>query len=230
MEQVRGVDAHLMKLELKHLALPARWRWPALAVLLVLIGSGFWMTREWVVSSRPHPETDQYRAREAQTVPLVVGLRSYDGVAAAAARLEAAGLNAARSSSHKAVSHRYPPRDLDTLEVWSYVHLGEGGVLVLEFFNDRLYEVRFVPEEIRRYLQKLHGAEPELRRDRNGRSELTRGDLRIATNVDLANSKVGRALATRPYVLWQDLRLKRQLADWETAYGAVAVAADAAPR
>lgn len=178
------------------------------------------------ILSRPHPQTAYYSAR-LQGVPLLGDFVSYESVAEAQARLAAMAYRFERSRSYKLRSRKYPPRDLDTLTVENYVHLAAPGRLALEFFNDRLYEASFEPEEagIRRYAAALHAAEPGLKRDRVGKSESLRGELRIAANVDLARSKVGRSLDTRPYVLWQDLRLKRQLAEWENAYGPLALPA-----
>lgn len=171
-------------------------------------------------------DTSTYTQIAPDPMPFLAGLNSYDRIDGAINRLQAFGYTATRSFSHKPASSDYPPRDLDTLEVLGFEHLKCRGRLLLEFFNDRLYQAQFEPEELRQYLFRLHAAEPALRRDRNGRAEFTRGPLRVASNLDLANSKVGRNLNTRPYVLWQDLRLKQQLAEWESRYGAIAVMPD----
>ena len=42
--------------------------------------------------------------------------------------------------------------------------------------------------------------------------------LRIASSLDLAVSEVGRNLRTRPFVIWQDLRLVRQRDRWDARY------------
>jgi hypothetical protein len=84
--------------------------------------------------------------------------------------------------------------------------------------------VRFRPEDLDGdYVKRLHKADPDLDRDRIGTIDLTRGAQRISANVDLATTRVGRALDTHPYVIWQDLRLKQQLRLWEDTYGADAV-------
>ena len=174
----------------------------------------------WPFDSAPiHPEAQQYTVRQAPTEPLAEIFHSYDSIDAVVATLADHRYQAAHTSNHKPQSRRYPPRDLDTLEVAGYQHLGSRGQLDLEFFNDRLYQARFEPANIRRYLPKLRAAEPTLQRDGVGRSEQTRGNLRVATDMDLANSRVGRYVDAKPYLLWQDLRLKRQLADWESRYG-----------
>ena len=192
----------------------------AFAVGVVCVGTALWLSRtHWHWQSSPHPETARYTERQGSVVPLADVFTSYDSVASASARLAAKGFRPLRSSSNKPASRRYPPRDLDTFTVENYEYLSQGGRLILEFFNDRLYEARFEPEDVKRFTQRLHAIEPELRRDRIGMSELVRGDQRISSNVDLAANKVGRFLETRPYVIWQDRRLKQQLGEWELRYG-----------
>ena len=88
--------------------------------------------------------------------------------------------------------------------------LGTRGQLTLQFFNDRLFEIGFRPDDASACARSLKAADSKLRRDANGRAERTSGSQRIATNCDLAASDVGRSLNTEPYVLWQDLRLVRQ--------------------
>lgn len=190
----------------------------AASALILCIGVVLWLLRPTPV----HPETQQYTARQLPVEPLAEFFHSYDSIDAVVAVLTAHAYEAQRSASHTPRSQRYPPRDLDTLEVTGYEHLGSRGQLTLEFFNDRLYQARFEPANIRRYLPKVHAAQPQLQRDGVGRSERTLGHLRIATDIDLANSRVGRTVGAKPYLLWQDLRLKRQLAQWETRYGSAA--------
>src|SRR6185503_19156382 len=109
-------------------------------------------------------------------------------------------------------------RDRDTIVADAYPHLGVEGRLTLEFFNDRLYEASFVPSEIATYAENLHKADKRLKKDRMGRSEQIAGPLRVATNVDFAATDVGMNLQTKPYVIWQDLRLVQQLDDWDKRF------------
>ena len=203
---------------------PAPARKPSRRHIVLAVAAGtlalaFGLARWPFESAAIHPEAQQYTVRQMPTEPLAEIFNSYDSIDAVAAALADHGYQAKRTSSHKPQSRRYPPRDLDTLEVDGYQHLGSRGQLDLEFFNDRLYQARFEPADIRRYVPKLHAAEPTLQRDGVGRSEQTLGNLRIATDIDLANSRVGRYVDAKPYLLWQDLRLKRQLSEWESRYG-----------
>lgn len=199
-------------------------RWFKAAVISALVGAvgiGVWMgVHYWLVRQEP-PQLKIFTDRAADGVAMADLFLSYESIADVSAKLDYDHLPAERTSSHKPPSRSYPPRDLDTLEVRAFTHLGQSGQLTLEFFNDRLYETRFAPEDLRDdYAKSLHDADAELKRDVTGNIDVTRGSLRVTSNVDLASSKVGRALHTRAFVIWQDLRLKQQLKLWEDTYGA----------
>ncbi len=202
-------------------------RWFKAAVLSALVGAigiGGWMGVHYLLQKREPPQLKMFTDRAPDGVALADVFLSYEGIPDVTAKLEYDQLRAERSSNHKRPSRRYPPRDLDTLEVRNFTHLGQSGQLTLEFFNDRLYEARFAPEDLDAdYAQHLHTADPDLPRDKTGNIDTTRGPLRVTSNVDLASSKVGRALNTRAFVIWQDLRLKQQLKLWEDTYGAESI-------
>jgi hypothetical protein len=201
----------------------ARWLQGVLiAAALAIVGVSIWIGSKKLFSYEPPPEFTQYSEPLADGVPLadfVSGMSIDDALA----KLAADKHTPDRSASHKPPSKRYPSRDLDTLAVSFYRHLDQKGHLTLEFFNNRLYEARFAPIDVKAYVPRLRRAEPALKRDRIGKAELVRGSQRIVANVELANTKVGRELNTQPYVIWQDLRLKQQLAQWEENYGVLSV-------
>lgn len=198
---------------------PLRW----LAALGVVAGivSAFFGARA-LLAPAAHPETALYRQVQAG-VPILDGFRSYASLADVSAALTGGGYRWTHTPLHKPPSPKYPPRDLDTLRVADYRHLGVAGDLRLEFFNDRLYEAHFAPRDAEQYRQRLHAAERRLRRDRNGKAELVAGNLRLTTNVDLVASDVGRAYGAEPYAIWQDLGLIAQRERWDAAYGVVAL-------
>jgi len=167
----------------------------------------------------PHAETAAYTDRQSG-IALTAGFASYQSVEAVAARLTEQGVEAAHRRIARPTSPRYPMHVLDTLSL-DYALLGTKGRMTLEFFNDRLYEIGYTPEDASICAAELKHEEPQLRRDRNGRAERSEGDLRIASNVDLAISSVGRSLRTEPYVLWQDQRLIRERNDWDAKFGAI---------
>lgn len=198
---------------------PLRW----LALIAVIAGGSWW--GYGTVASKPHPETARYLA-VAVGVPLIEGWASYSDAASIQAALAQRGLSAGESRIARPPSPRYPPRELLTLSVDAYTHGGVAGLLRLEFFNNRLFEAEFRPDDAAAYLRALRTLEPRLQRDRNGKSELVEGERRVASNVHLAASEVGRSLRTRPFILWQDLRLVREREEWDAAYGSIPVPLD----
>lgn len=215
----------------KHWLDPPEWwkqfrplRWVAILTIVGGIGSGLWQAKQIVLPPPQHPDTAKYLAVEKSRVKLGGIFSSYDSVDSVAARLEQAGATWTQSKNHRPTDERYPPRDLDTLKIAEYLHLDQPGELTLEFFNNRLYEMYFAPKDPVAYASALHRAEPALKRDRQGRAELVQGAQRIASNVDLAASDVGRSLGTQPYALWQDTRLVKQREAWDAAFGSIPVA------
>lgn len=153
--------------------------------------------------------------------PLTAGLVSYASVDDVSLALRSGRLNVQRRTLSRPPDPRYPPRTLDTLTVAHYSLLGTRGQLTLQFFNDRLFEIGFRPDDPGACARSLRAADSKLKRDANGRAECVSGSQRVATNCDLAASDVGRSLNTEPYVLWQDLRLVRERDDWDLRFGAI---------
>ena len=195
----------------------ARWRLPAALVLGVAALAWWWQRPDAGPAS--HPEAAHFASIEASPVTLAERFRSYESESAVASLLESTGLAVQRVVLERPSSPRYPPRRQVQFTVRGYEHLKVTGTLVLEFFNNRLMEVDFRPDDATAYTPRLHREYPALKRDRNGYSERVDGPLRIWTSVDLAKSKVGRSLGTEGVVLWQDLRLIAQRDDWDARFG-----------
>ncbi|WP_028081209.1 hypothetical protein [Solimonas soli] len=151
---------------------------------------------------------------EAQRLSFFPPFRSYAGVDEVYKALEQAHYAPQLSSRHAKVPEGVPPSDLDLIEVDDYQHLDQPGKLELQFFNDRLYQIEFQPRDPDAYRPLFRRQWPQLRHEKSGRSEYVSGALRIASSLDLSVSEVGQILHTRPFVLWQDLRLVRQRDDW----------------
>lgn len=164
----------------------------------------------------PAPDpADRYTEVEPARVNLINPLRSYESDEAVRHVLGQAGYTAQVSTIKKKLPNdRYPPYRNDTLVIAAYKDAGFAGTLTLEFFNDRLYQAHFVPAQPADYLRWLRNQGLSLPQKRTGRSSLTRGDLRVTTNIDFASSDVGRIMQTTPYVLWEDTRLTQQMKDW----------------
>lgn len=159
-----------------------------------------------------------YLASPQDRVSLMLQFPSYSGVDAIFRALQKQGLEPEQHSFHSKVPPGVPPRELDSLRLSAYTHLGVSGSLELQFFNDRLYQAEFEPEDPERYRQALRRALPALKPQRSGRAELRQGSLRVASSLDLSLSEVGQALHTRPFVLWQDLRLVQQRDAWDREF------------
>ncbi len=200
-----------------------RWR-PLRIVALGIIGfsiySTTWTIKKYVIPPEPHPLTALYTSSPAQKVDLAE-FHSYENLQAARDQLVKAGYEVGAKTLHTPFSELYPPHDMDTLSVEGYRHLDNEGTLNLEFFNNRLYEVEFIPLDSASYSPALHRAYPDLQRNRIGDALLLNGNLRISSNIDLVRSTVGQSLRAKPFVIWQDLRLVRQRDQWDKDYSAI---------
>jgi len=195
-------------------AKPLRW----LAILgMLFVGVSVLYTAKVVIAPGAHSEKARFTATAPDPVAMIAPLKSYDSVGSVRSVLDAQKVKYTVTPVRPAASSKYPPRDTDTI-VGEFAHLGVPGQLKLEFFNDRLFEATFVPSDVDEYVGKLHAADRRVKRERSGRSEVVDGNLRLATNVDFAATDVGQSLQTKPYVIWQDLRLKALLDEWDKRF------------
>lgn len=196
-----------------------RERGPFLLIAIGLASVGLWAA---LTASSPsqHPETARYTDRQTG-VELAAGFSSYSTLEQAAGRLASQHYASNRRRLARPPDRRYPPHVLDTLTVDAFPMLGTQGRLRLEYFNDRLYEVGYQPQDPGASAAALKRSDPHLQRDRNGRAERIAEPLRIATNVEMASNSVGEFLGTEPYVLWQDLRLVAERDRWDERFGAL---------
>jgi hypothetical protein len=208
----------------KHWLEPPSWwkkvkplRWLAILGIIFVAVSVLW-TAKVVIAPGPHAETQKFTEVAANPVAMIDKLKSYDSVATVTAQLDASKTKYTVTPVRPAKSTKYPPRDTDTIVASAYRHLGVPGQLTLEFFNDRLFEATFVPKDLDDYVERLHAADKRLKRERDGRTEVVVGTLRLATNVDFASTDTGLNLQTKPYVIWQELRIKEQLDDWDRRF------------
>ncbi|MGQ0586360.1 MAG: hypothetical protein ACT4PK_04060 [Gammaproteobacteria bacterium] len=213
--------------EKKHWLEPPEWwkkakplRWLAILGILFVAFSVLY-TAKMVIAPSAHPETAKFTAGVADPVAMIGPLKSYDSVGSVRSALDQTKVKYAVTPVRPRATSKYPPRDTDTIVAKDYTHLGMPGQLTLEFFNDRLFEATFVPDDLDDYVPKLHAAEPRLKREKDGRTDVSVGNLRLATNVDFASTDTGRNLQTRPFVVWQDLRLTTLLDEWDRRFVAL---------
>lgn len=202
--------------------LPMTFLAVAIALLGIALAWRFWQSQQSVAA---HPETPAFRALVEPRVMLADVFRSYDSEAAIATALESAGLTVQRRVQERPPNERHPPRRMASFTVVGYQHLGCEGTLVLEFFNNRLMEVDFRPDDPARYAPRLRRTLEAVRNLGTGHWEVLAPPLRIWSSVDLAKSKVGRTLGSEGVVLWQDLRLIQQRDDWDARFGHIPVPA-----
>lgn len=214
---------------------PLRWLAAATLILLLLLARSCWQR-----TSKPPPPRPGSPAVVATDVPCLIcasytaplpdaqrlefpaPFRSSASVDEAAGLLTRAGYAPRLQSHHAQVPDEVPPHDLDIIRVDGFRHLGQPGKLELQFFNNRLYQLEFEPSDAEAYRQQFRRQWPLLGRGPSGRGEQLNGPLRIASSLDLSVSEVGRVLDTRPFVLWQDLRLLRQRDEWNERFAKVA--------
>ena len=226
----------------KHWLDPPEWwrkvkpvRWAIGIAVLVLVAQYFklWdrvMPEKSLPSfmkTEPHPETDFYTRVEATRVPLADRFSSYDDLGTVTKILSTAGYEGwTKRSRYTPRSSAYPPYNFDMVTVKEYAHLDQAGELTLSFFNNRLFEVEFVPTNAQTYAKRLRTLNLKPRSRENARAEKIEGDLRVTSTVDLALSPVGQTLKTQPYVIWQDLRLIRARASWDAKFGGIPIPAE----
>ena len=209
------------------LAPPDWWKKyrPIRLLALGLLGYGVWswidIGHEVVKANRePHPDTAAFTAVLANPVDLIAPLRSFQSLEDVQDVLRRGDYSWRGVRIPTPGTHRYPPRNLQTVVVNGYLHLEVPGQLTLEFFNDRLYEASFVPDQPADYAPRLAGIGLKASRGDNGRATILDGPRRVVSNVQLAITEVGRNLRTTPRVIWQDTRLVEQRDSWDLRFAA----------
>jgi hypothetical protein len=199
---------------------------PLLVLAAAIVGVGLLAAGWFWRSQQPqplHPETALFRELDESRVLFLELFRSQEREATIATLLDSAGLSMTRTVRERPQDVRYPPRRITSFQVADYKHLDCEGWLELTFFNDRLMEAEFRPRDAARYAPRLKRAYPGLRSIGTGHAEYVAPPLRIWSSVELARSKVGRSLGSEGKVLWQDLRMTRQLDDWDARFGHIPI-------
>lgn len=193
--------------------------------LTILVGVSLWLAdaspkkvAEWVKPA-PHPETERFTHR-GEGVGMIDPLKSQS--AAEQVMTQALG-QGANLTDRQAFKHpgtpKNPPGDLLTMVFTGYPYCRTSGRLTVEFFNDRLYEAVFEPQDPKACRLAMEVEYPNLKSDANGRAALKTDNSRVVSNLRLVDSDVGRALGTRPQVIWQDNQLMADLNEWDKRFG-----------
>jgi hypothetical protein len=98
-----------------------------------------------------------------------------------------------------------PPYRVYTISIAPYPHLGQPGKLLMTFYNDRLLQTAFYPQELDDYVKALRksGVAVEFAK------ELAKGNTVIWIGIDFDNNH---------YVGWADKRLREQQRRWLARY------------
>ena len=183
--------------------------------MVALVG-GFAAALWWVYHpATPHADTAQFVTRKAG-IELAAGFVSYTDVATTQATYPRA---VTLTDIRRPATDAHPPRALVTLELRPFNHLDSPGRLTLDFFNDRLMEVTFYPDNATAYAPSLAHAEPRLRRQGANRQVTVSGHRRVAANIAQQAGDLGPSMGARAFVLWQDLRLRAELDTWDARFG-----------
>lgn len=123
--------------------------------MVALVG-GFAAALWWVYHpATPHADTAQFVTRKAG-IELAAGFVSYTDVATTQATYPRA---VTLTDIRRPATDAHPPRALVTLELRPFNHLDSPGRLTLDFFNDRLMEVTFYPDNATAYAPSLAHAD-----------------------------------------------------------------------
>ena len=167
------------------------------------------------------PDEYHFTMPTGQPLALLDSFHSYDKIETVQEALSAAGYTAQLLRNHKPHSSKYPPRDLDSLIVVQYRHLGVDGRLDLNFYNGYLFQAVFDVSKAEPYAAALESAEPALKRSKLGTAEAVDGKRRVLTNVYYSAGPVGRAAGSSGWVMWQDLKLVKLRDEWEAQFGLI---------
>jgi hypothetical protein len=187
---------------------------------LGILAAGLWA---WLARPPPLHEASAAFGARKPGIELGAGFVSYvDAASVRAVYADTQVINDIRRTATPA----HPPRALLTLALRPFTHLDVPGWLTLDFFNDRLMEVTFYPQDPKAYAPALSRAEPGLRRQGANRQVGVSGHRRVAANIAQQASPLGPRMGARPFVLWQDLRLRAELDDWDARFGHLPQPAD----
>ena len=221
---------------------PDWWRkWRPLRWIL-LAAFGWWVYSTWHTRRVDIPvnsANSEFQLFEAVRVPFLDGISSFDTVQETHYLLANQHATYTETLQAFARSPRYPDYRLVTISVPSYTAQVSSGPLTLVYFNDRLMQATFEPESPGLLARGLERSYPTLSPNASGRSIMVDGPLKITTNVlatplaadggllvpattATAADASARLARGRAYVTWEDLRLVRQLQQWDTRFGEIA--------
>lgn len=158
-----------------------------------------------------HATPETFTEREADSSPLMGVFASYSSIADIRQQHFPGVMWPIIENSKLAAGDSRPRFDIYCALVPGYTHLGQRGELRLTFFDDRLAEVRFHPEDPDTYLAALTATGLKVTSSRNSPVE----EVTVPPHTRVW---VMRDYRNTMYVGWCDGRLRSQMTRWIERY------------
>ncbi len=149
--------------------------------------------------------SESFTEVESARAALITGFESYVSREQVMAKLPRQTEVKVVNETSRAKNDSQPPYKLSTISVSPFEHLKHRGRLQLTFYNDRLEQCEFYPENIESYGRALEQSGFHLGFSR----ELVRGNTLIWAGTDADHKE---------YVGWADKRLRDQQRRWLARY------------
>ncbi len=142
---------------------------------------------------------------EAERAKLINGIESYQNIDDFKRALSNSALQWELIEDNRALRKGIPPSNIYVIAIKKYNHLNAIGELRVIFFNGRLVSTAFYPGDINNYIGLLEKTGIRFAADDSVISQHTR--IRLAEDY--------RGLR---YVIWQDMRLDKEMKLWLERY------------
>lgn len=148
-------------------------------------------------------ELEDYTNVEIQKSNLVYGLTSYMNINDVVKKLSIEPNEIIiKEDSSSPIQDGIPPFNILTAEIMNTEIEGFIGLMSVSFFNNRLMEVRFYPENTNEFIKTIKGL-----------SMSNQVEMKPFTNI-----RIDRDYQKKDYVSWIDSRLKKQFLYWIKIY------------
>ncbi len=138
---------------------------------------------------------------------LIGGTQSYQSIISLINYLKKDNIKYDISQGERIVNDLRPPFHIDILVVNEYIHLGHTGKLKCVFFNDRLQETIFYPNDTLSYLNIL--------KDKKNVDMMKNNEIKYSTNIKILKKSTRDGSIC---IVWQDIRLWQEQKTWIMRY------------
>lgn len=151
----------------------------------------------------------------SERTKLIKGIESYQSIVQAKDQFSAWRV-IERSSLHP--QDKRPPFTIYKVRIENYSHLGVQGDLHIKFFNNRLAETRFFPQNFSKYVDHLKRM-PNLEFKVNSTDQdISEGFLDPFTRIWIYKKPHLEEFGEKKYIGWEDTRLGREESLWIKRY------------